>query len=63
MHCYACYWYALVSKISFEIPVFNFGYLFSRHYLCVQEHEDLWLLLEVKRGLQAKMFGEHCLMP
>jgi hypothetical protein len=27
----------------------------------VQEHEDRWLLLEAKRGLQAKTFGEQCL--
>jgi len=38
MHCYRCYRYVLasgLSNISYEILVFNFGYLSSGHYIYV----------------------------
>jgi hypothetical protein len=50
--------YAMLSKISSEIQVFNLGYLLSEYSAFARkESEDPWLFLEAKRGTRAKSLG------
>jgi len=37
MHFYVCYWYVLLSKITFDLSVLNCGYLSSGHYFDVSK--------------------------
>ena len=52
--------YAMLSKISCEIQIFNFGYLSSQYSVFTRkESEDPWLFFEANSGPRAKKVGKH----